>query len=76
MPFVPPPWQRIIGPDYSLNSEYSVSILGMPCAYCGRADQPDRTGRCNGCGSPHPPSERIDVTRFADRERVYVWIPR
>ena len=47
---------------------------GARCAHCGRPDQPDAFNRCKGCGAPHAPSEPIDVTTFADRERWVLWV--
>jgi hypothetical protein len=48
---------------------------GMACAYCGRADQPDVNGHCNGCGAPHARSQKVDVTTLSSPEREFVWVP-
>ena len=49
---------------------------GLGCVYCGRGDQPDYAGNCNGCGAPHPTSARIDVTTFASPRPEYIWSPK
>ncbi len=49
---------------------------GLACKYCQRADQPDVHGNCQGCGAPHPASERLDVTTFASPRPEYIWSPK
>jgi len=48
--------------------------LGMACEQCGRADQPDAFNRCKGCGARHYRSVPLDVTSFADREPMCIWV--
>lgn len=48
-----------------------LHAVWIPCAYCGRADEPESNRSCKGCGAQRKRGHKIDVTTFKDSERRY-----